>query len=157
MDGISNTFNYILPIKESEDSTTEAFFLYLLDSGSLYCNGLAGFGCVEEDQVEWIKGTAISNTYGLVFTHMPVTEYLDAFNQYDYYGLKNGLVSCPSTNTGLFDAMSSMNFAQGMSVGHDVRNGFYSYVGDIFLHYGRSTSGTGLTDDMLSGARVFNI
>ena len=44
-----------------------------------------------------------------------------------------------------------------MSVGHDIRNAFYSYVGDIFLHYGRSTGGTGLTDDMVQGARVFNI
>ncbi len=93
----------------------------------------------------------------MIFMHMPTPEYLDAFNDYDYYGVKNGLVSCASTNTGLFDLITSNNFVQGMTVGHDVRNSYYSYVGDVFLHYGRSTGGLGMTTDMVPGARVFNV
>ena len=41
----------------------------------------------------------------MLFTHFPLPEYIDAYNNYDYYGVKNDLVSCPSLNTGLFDML----------------------------------------------------
>ena len=126
-DGVSNTFNYIIQIMDNESTTETAFSLYVLDSGALSCNGVAGFGCIEDDQVAWLASNAPGDSYGLVFCHMPTPEFLDAFNDLDYYGVKNGLVSCQAENTGLVQLMQDKNFAQGISVGHDTRNSFYAY------------------------------
>jgi len=40
-----------------------------------------------------------------LFIHIPFTEYLNFFNNYDFYGSKGDEVSCGSVNTGIFAAI----------------------------------------------------
>ena len=54
-DNISHVFNYVLPIYESEENKTEIFHLWALDTGSNHCSGYYGYGCVEPDQIQWLK------------------------------------------------------------------------------------------------------
>ena len=99
------------------------------------------------------------NTNGMLFMHVPIPEYLDVFNNYDYYGYKNDIVSCAWVNHGLFEMLYQTNMVQWISVGHDHKNSLNAIFHDKHLVYGRKTGDSGLpvSDDMVSGARVFEL
>lgn len=64
------------------------------------------------DQVEWfrqehskINESDSTKGKGFLFIHIPISEYLNLFNDYAFYGEKGEDVCCGSVNTGLFAAL----------------------------------------------------
>ena len=71
------------------------YYIWVLDSGSTNCTGMIGTSCVEASQVNWITKEMDEVTErGILFFHMPLQEYLEAYNTHDYYGVKNDIVTC---------------------------------------------------------------
>jgi hypothetical protein len=42
---------------------------------------------------------------GLLFIHIPLSEYINLYNNNPFYGFKTEAISCGAVNTGLFGAL----------------------------------------------------
>lgn len=91
--------------------------------------------------------------------HMPMVEYVNLYNDYDFYGHAQEPVCCWSVNTGLFAALKEQPTVEWVSVGHDHNNDYYGSYEGINLAYGRK-GGYGCYGPifpMSRGARVFEV
>ena len=160
---IHGTSNYVYPVYD-EEGKNRLFYLWAFDSMSDNCEGVAGWGCVYPDSVEWFRekskqlieadGGKVLPGYG--FFHIPLPEYLDMTNAMLHYGEKREDVCCSSVNTGLYSAFKEMDNIKAVFCGHDHNNDFWGHYYGIDLYFGRKTGhgGYGPKIGMKRGARI---
>lgn len=96
---------------------------------------------------------------GMLFMHIPLVEYINLYNDYDFYGHAEEPICCQAGNTGLFAAVIEQPTVQWITAGHDHNNDYYGNYLGINMGYGRK-GGYGCygpTFPMMQGARVFEI
>ncbi len=163
--------NYVINVENSEGKITQS--LVMLDSHA-YLDGdalgiLWKYDCVHENQVEWYAEQINELTEenggevpkSLIFLHMPLMEYRDAWYEYtdnnyedtddvQYVYGKAGehklIVYSSDENYGLFDKALELGSTQGFFCGHDHLNNFsinykgirltYSYTVDYLAYSG---------------------
>ena len=117
-------------------------------------------------EINWYRSHSkdLQQKYGkevhhLGFFHIPFPEYMDLYNDYEYYGHYNEVVSCPLMNTGFFDAIKESGDIQAVFVGHDHLNDFGGWIDSVELVYGRRTgySGYGHLSGFQRGGRVIKL
>lgn len=150
---ISNAFNYWLPVYGANGTDIE-FRLWFLDTGHDNCLNQGGWDCVRPDQVEWFRqehnkilDTDVTKGKGFLYIHIPISEYLNLFNDYPFYGIRGEDICCGSVNTGLFGALKEQKTVEWVSCGHDHDNDYYGNYQGINLAYGRKTGFGGYGPD----------
>ncbi|MCD7723341.1 MAG: metallophosphoesterase [Clostridiales bacterium] len=168
VDGVGN---YVINVKNSSGEITQS--LIMLDSHSYIGGDVLGvlwkYDCVHENQVEWYKEQIAALTaenggktpMSLVFLHMPLQEYREAWYEYADNGYEDTenvqyiygkageqdvVVYSSEENYGLFDAALELGSTQGFFCGHDHLNNFsleykgirltYSYTVDYLAYSG---------------------
>lgn len=162
---IANEFNYVLPVYDKTENEIVQR-LWFLDTGVADCLGIPGYGCIEPSQVSWFRdqnfGIPLSDPSkgkGFLFIHIPLVEYMALYNDYEFYGSRGELVSCPSANTGVFTALKEQPTVDWVTCGHEHANDYYGEYYGINLAYGRKTGYGcyGPTYPSKPGARVFEV
>jgi hypothetical protein len=120
--------------------------LWFLDTGVADCLGIPGYGCIEPSQVNWfreqnyqIEASDPSKGKGFLFIHIPLIEYMNLYNDYEFYGHRGELVGYPSANTGVFSALKEQQSVEWVVCGHEHVNDYYGNYYGINLAYGRKT------------------
>ncbi|CDW88220.1 metallophosphoesterase [Stylonychia lemnae] len=162
---LSHEFNYVLPVYSNDGKNIE-FRLWSIDTGASYgCMGSHGYDCVRDDQIQWFRqaNQNISSddpTKGkaILFTHIPMHEYMNLYNYNDIFGLKGEEVCCPAVNTGLFSAIVEDKTVEWVTCGHDHNNDYHGTWEGIHLAYGRKTGYASYgPQSFLRGSRIFEI
>jgi len=166
-EGSFDHFNYYLPVYSGLQKGNVSSFLWVFDSHSVGCSQESNsWGCVGDPEIEWyhknsqeLKKKYGSNVHHLGFFHIPVPEYMDLYNDYEFYGHRNEDASCPLINTGFFDALKKNGDIQAIFVGHDHLNDYGGYIDNIELVYGRRMgyAGYGHLFGFQRGARVIEL
>ncbi|MFD2334008.1 metallophosphoesterase family protein [Cohnella sp. GCM10020058] len=144
-DAIHGVGNYALTIDNANGETRHA--LYFLDSGSYSeLDRIPGYDWIREDQIDWFREKAASlssksaaQLNSLVFFHIPLPEYKEAWLTRRCDGRRFEDISCPKLNSGMFAAMAEAGGVLGTFCGHDHINDFEGTLHGIRLTYGRST------------------
>lgn len=91
--------------------------------------------------------------------HIPMIEYVNLYNDFNFFGTKGEEICCWSVNTGLFGALVEQPTIEWVSVGHDHNNDYYGNYEGINLAYGRKTGFGGCygPNNLKRGARVFEV
>ncbi|MFN9942820.1 MAG: metallophosphatase, partial [bacterium] len=78
------------------------------------------------DQIEWfreqnnlIDAADRSKGHGFLFMHIPMIEYVNLYNDFNYYGTRGEEICCWSVNTGMFGALVEQPTIEWVTVGHD--------------------------------------
>ncbi|CDW88364.1 metallophosphoesterase [Stylonychia lemnae] len=162
---ISHAFNYMLPVYDQSGQNI-SFRLWFIDSGEDQdCMGVGGYDCVRPDQIEWFRqqNKAIPESdptkgKGFLFVHIPLSEYINLYNNDQFYGKRQEDICCWAVNTGLFGALKEQKTVEWVTVGHDHNNDYYGNYDGINLAYGRKTGYACYgPDNMQRGARVFEV
>ncbi len=164
-DDVYGNSNFVLPIS-GKNKLTEAL-IYCLDSGDRSALEIMGRGYdwLRSSQIDWYRNTSKEYTFvnngkplpALVFFHIPLMEYENAWNNEKYppIGVKNEKVSSPDVNSGMFTTMLEMGDIMGVFVGHDHINDYIGTYYNIALAYGRVTKiMRDPEEDPLAGGRV---
>lgn len=155
--------NYFVNIKNTKGEITQS--LIMLDSHSYVDNDFLGlmwkYDTIHENQVTWyeqeLKKLQQENggvmPKSLVFFHIPIPEYKQAWNEYRDNGCtdtqnvtyiygkageENAEVYTSEYNYGFFDKMLELGSTQGVFCGHDHLNNFSIDYRGIRLTYGYS-------------------
>ncbi|WP_152395284.1 metallophosphoesterase family protein [Paenibacillus guangzhouensis] len=162
---IAGVGNYCLEVLNAQG--TPAALLYHLDSGSVSTVAhVDGYGWIDRSQIAWYEQESRAYTAknggtplpALAFFHIPLQEYVTAWEQGDTVGDRFEQVCCPRINTGLFAAMVEMGDVMGTFVGHDHTNDYISTLHRIQLCYGRKTGYNSYSrEGFLKGARVIQL
>ena len=143
--------------------------LIILDSNRYYFGfDDIGYDYIKDNQIKWyedlVNYTTSQNgkvTDSLMFFHIPLPEYDDAWNSYKEG--KSTLItgnklekSCPSNfNSGLFSKIKELNSTKGVFVGHDHINDFIINYEGVYLGYGiHSTNRIYYDKSMLGGRNI---
>ena len=141
-DNLSGLTNFYINL--NKDGNT-LYRLYIIDSGCYHAQGLKyGYGIIEEDQLEHIKKIHYyknDNAKSIMFFHIPVMEYDDAYNDYQidntigFGEMKEH--SCPGyINSGAYNTFKEIG-AIATFCGHDHINDFsILYDSNMILSYG---------------------
>jgi len=166
-EGSYDHFNYYLPVHSALQKGNVSSLLWIFDSHSVGCSQESNsWGCVGDPEIEWyhkktqeLKEKYGTNVHHLGFFHIPVPEYMDLYNDYEFYGHRNEDVSCPLINTGFFDALKKNGDIQAIFVGHDHLNDYGGWIDNIELVYGRRMgyAGYGHLYGFQRGARVIEL
>lgn len=100
---VSPGSNYYVLVNSSLVPQKVALVLWFFDTHDTGCLFVDfGYGCVEEDQINWFLQThnELTNTYGqdvlhVAFLHIPPPEYMYMYNTAKVYGMKQENVCCP--------------------------------------------------------------
>ena len=93
---------------------------------------------------------------GILFTHIPIPEYLDLWNNAAIAGTKNEGVACGAVNTGVFAALKEQPTVEWVTCGHDHNNDYWGHYQGINLAFGRKTGfGSYGPAPFVRGARIF--
>ncbi len=153
---LSGVGNFVLKLV-GEDGAKSAKKLVFLDSGSYAQPDKGKYAWVQEDQIEWFRATMNGDKAAgaLVFFHIPLPEFADAWTAGNCRGSKHENICCPEHNSGLFAAMRQTGQVSGVFVGHDHVNDYEATLDGIRLCYGRGSGyGTYGRDGFARGARV---
>ncbi len=145
-DNLSGLTNFYINLNKDGDTL---YRLYVIDSGCYHATGIRyGYGIIEEDQLEHIKNinkTENDSAKSLMFFHIPLMEYDDA---YDSYGLDNTIGfgekrenSCPGyINSGAYNVFKEIG-AIATFCGHDHVNDYsILYNNEMIISYGVKSS-----------------
>lgn len=157
IDGVSN---YTLCLSDYSGSKAKNI-LYLIDSLACAPTDLDGYAWISRKQINWFvqQAKAFEKLYGeklpsLVFFHIPIPEYKQAFDG-KISGAKQEGVSCSKINSGVFAAMLEVASVTGTFVGHDHLNDYEGKLFGIRLCYGRCTGFNAYgKEGFFRGARV---
>ena len=151
---ITGRSNQVILVKNSDGTINQA--LYLLDSNSYTSMKINDYDYIHDDQVQWYEDSlkeifkSENNLVSsLIFTHMPLQEYKDAYNLYKqgsnevkyYYGEigeKDEAICCSDYKSELFDRAVMLGSTKGIFVGHDHYNNISMEYKNIRLTYGMS-------------------
>ena len=93
-----------------------------------------------------------------MFFHIPIYEFINMYNNDEFYGNQGEEVCCSSINTGLFSVIKEHNICEWVIVGHDHNNDYYGLYEGVYLAFGRKTGyGQYGPDGFQRGARVYEI
>jgi hypothetical protein len=156
---IGGTGNYAVGIHGSTGGENAAV-LYFLDSGDYAPEKIGGYAWVQTDQVGWYarKSKEIEKRIGapipaLMFLHIPLPEYNEAWQFGRVSGNKGEEVCSPKLNSGLYVAMLERGDVMGVFAGHDHDNDYSGVLHGITLAYGRVT-GHNTYGELTRGARI---
>lgn len=161
---LSGNGNYDLPILNAVSNKVEAV-LYGLDSHDTGPYILDDYyDCIKTDQIDWYRQVSRNYTEAnqgtplpsLMFFHIPLIEYNDAYAQGLLTGQKNENVHGPKVNSGMFDAVVAQKDVMGIFVGHDHDNNFLATLNNVILGYGNLT-GYGSYGSMQRGVRMVTL
>ena len=150
--------NYALDVLHQGSDQTAAR-LYFLDSGtySPLKPRVGGYAWITREQICWFASASRGHTVpSLVFLHIPVPEFLAAWEKGDAVGQKNEIICAPELNSGFFAAMVEAGSVLGAFAGHDHDNDFAARLHGISLCYGRSL-GLDTYGNLPRGARVIEL
>lgn len=180
---LSGCGNSVITVRNSDDIITQTLFLldsHSYTDGD-YLGILWKYDNIKDNQINWYKDTlngfvehnkeVINTIYkdndvekqnalnkyakgnSLLFFHIPLHEYKDAWNEYYDAGLKDTdnlhyyygnagetgkIVLCGMHEDNLFETVQSMNANTGLFVGHDHYNNFSMMYKGVRLTYGYS-------------------
>jgi hypothetical protein len=159
---VKGTGNYVLPVYNSKDKVEK--LLYCIDSRSYSLakdKGIDGYGWFDPSQISWFARTnqnwlaAHAKVQSLLFFHIPLPEYKQAFDQGEFRnGIRMEEECAPKINTGMFAAMALEGNVLGTFVGHDHNNNYVAQLNNIALCYGYYSGGNSYGDLPLNGARI---
>lgn len=154
--------NYAVPIYNKKGVIEKV--VYCLDSGSyslLEDEGVDGYNWFDRSQIAWFAETNQSwlnknkNIQALLFFHIPLPEYKQAFDAGEYReGVRMEDECSPDINTGMFAEMVQQGNVLGTFVGHDHNNNYVAQLYQIALCYGYFSGGNSYCDFPLNGARI---
>ncbi|WP_130860153.1 metallophosphoesterase family protein [Gracilibacillus phocaeensis] len=120
--------------------------LYVIDSGAYDFLEVGKYAYVHPAQVEWFRRVSHyykqekkQTTTDLLFLHIPLPEYQEAWESGETSGEKGEEVCAPALNTGLFTSLLLDQQVKGVFCGHDHDNDFTAEFHGITLGYGRVT------------------
>lgn len=150
--------NYTLEILHC-GSDLPAARLCFLDAGtySPLKPRVGGYAWTSRRQIQWLestnRGTALPS---LVFLHIPLPEFLAAWQNGARAGQMNETICAPELNSGLFAALVESGSVLGVFAGHDHDNDFAAKLQGISLCYGRSL-GLDTYGNLPRGARIIQL
>lgn len=151
--------NYSLDIYQN-GSQEVAARLYFLDTHTyspLKAQGVGGYAWITREQIRWFESVSKGkNMPSLAFFHIPLPEYLTAWEKGITVGQKKEVVCAPELNSGFFATLVEAGSILGTFVGHDHVNDFAAMLHGVCLTYGRSL-GLDNYGDAIRGARVIEM
>lgn len=154
--------DFVIPVKATDGSCRAA--LYVMDSNDYNVDDHSYAG-VGPEQVAWYmeQSKALETRWGrkvnsLVFLHIPLPEYSEAFDR-DPHAIGFRLEKeCPGRdNHGMFEALIRRGDVAGVFAGHDHANNYIAVKNGIALGYGRYSGGFAEYQELLSGARMIEL
>ena len=152
---ITGRNNQLIEIRNEDGSLNQA--LFVLDSNDYVDGKMNNYDYIHDDEVDWYKaqverlnaeeGKTVSS---LLFFHMPLQEYRDAYqfyeagsNQVKYFFGENGetmidKVCCSDYPSKLFNTAKELGSTKAMFCGHDHYNNLSVEYEGIRLTYGLS-------------------
>lgn len=158
---VEDRASYCIEIKDTHGKV--AHVLYLIDSGALDPLQFGTYEYVHPEQVSWFN--EVSKSYStrnaelkqdLLFLHIPLPEYEDAYRRGQVSGQKKERISSPELNIGLFASLMMNGQIAGIFCGHDHDNDFVAEYAGIRFCYGR-VSGFNTYGELTRGARVIEL
>ncbi|WP_130860407.1 metallophosphoesterase family protein [Gracilibacillus phocaeensis] len=153
--------SYCVEIREQNGDL--AHVLYIVDSGANDPLEIGTYEFVHPKQVNWFYDVSglyqqekKQATEDLLFLHIPLPEYHEAWKNGKAYGYKYEEVSSPAVNTGLFTSLLLNKQVKGVFCGHDHDNDFEGSYHGIKLCFGRIT-GFNCYGDLPRGGRVIEL
>lgn len=146
--------NQIIEIRGKDNQLIQA--LFLLDSNSYIDTGINNYDYIHDDQVDWyeenikkLKEKEKMDVSSLVFFHMPISEYKEAYDLYKknspdvtYHfgeiGEKNEDICISNYQSRLFESAVKLGSTKAMFCGHDHLNNIALTYKGIMLTYGLS-------------------
>lgn len=155
--------DFVIPILSADGKREEAR-IYVMDSNDYLDGDINVYKGLTAEQVDWYKqqcaAAQAKNGYksnALLFFHVPLNEYAEAYAMYPVAGFRNER-ECPGRyNTGLFRALVDGGEASGVFVGHDHANNYIAQKDGIALVYGRYSGSFGVYHELISGARLIDL
>ncbi len=153
---------FAVPI-DTDDGRCAAV-LYVMDSNDYNADD-GTYAGVDAGQVAWyerrseeLERRCGAKVGALVFMHIPLPEYAEAFDG-DPARVGFRLESeCPGRdNHGMFEAMVRRGDVRGVFAGHDHSNDYAAVLRGIVLAYGRYSGGYAEYQELVSGARVIEL
>jgi Calcineurin-like phosphoesterase len=163
--------NYSLAVNSS-DGERPAALLYGIDTlrespiDLFKGRDWKGYAWVTFEQINWYRKESEKWTArnggkplpSLMFTHIPLPEYKELWEDGAHVGVKQENVCCSKLNSGLLTSMVEKGDVSGVFCGHDHVNDFIGPWPDIFLGYVRGCSYSGYgKEGYLKGARVIQL
>jgi predicted MPP superfamily phosphohydrolase len=159
---VAGSGNYVLPLSNSKGEVEK--LIYCMDSRSYSLakdKGVEGYGWFDRSQIDWFARTnqkwldQNKELQSLLFFHIPLPEYKQAFDQGEYRnGVRMEEECSPDINTGMFAEMVLQGNVLGTFVGHDHNNNYVAQLYNIALCYGYFSGGNSYMDLPLNGARI---
>ena len=159
---VAGTGNYVLPVHNQQGEVEK--LIYCMDSRSYSLakdKGVEGYGWFDRSQIDWFARTnqkwltQSKEMQSLLFFHIPLPEYKQAFDQGEYRnGVRMEEECAPDINTGMFAEMVLQGNVLGTFVGHDHNNNYVAQLYNIALCYGYYSGGNSYGDLPLNGARI---
>lgn len=162
-DDVDGCGNYVINIKNPSGKIIQS--LFMIDSHSYTDNDYFGimwkYDCVHKSQIDWYTKSLedITTLNGgetpksLMFMHIPVKEFRDAYYEYRDNGFKDTenvkyvfgknnekdkVVYCSEKNEGLFDTCLELGSTKGMFFGHDHLNNITLDYKGMYMSYSYS-------------------
>lgn len=155
--------DFVLPIYAADGSCGAR--IYVMDSNDYNADDHSYAG-VSAEQVAWYeaRSAADETRYGgpvpaLLFLHIPLQEFAETYHDAPAQAVGFRLErECPGRdNHGLFDALRRHGDVMGVFAGHDHANNYVVEREGIALGYGRYSGGYAEYQELLSGARLFEL
>ena len=174
--------NYIVNIKTSENTVSQS--LIFMDSGSYMSKAdikkfnlskkQTQYDYIKPAQIKWYRDNLndLKLTYGndlqsMLFMHIPLPEYINAFEEGEVvYGDRREAVCASRHNSGMFDAVLELASTQAIFAGHDHVNDYEAiYQGVHFIYVQASGYATYdmvskfnvAEEDRMQGCTIINI
>lgn len=161
-DKVEGFGNYVLPLYNQAGKPEK--LIYCMDSRSYSLAkdlGVEGYGWFDRSQISWFAETNEAwleknpKAQSLLFFHIPLPEYAQAFDHGDYRnGVRMEEECSPKINTGMFSELILQGNVLGTFVGHDHNNNYVAQLNNIALCYGYFSGGNSYGDLPLNGARI---
>jgi hypothetical protein len=159
---VAGVGNYTLVVRNGAGEAE--FLLYCMDSRSYSLagdRGIEGYGWFDPSQIRWFESTnerwleARPGIRSLLFFHIPLPEYREAFDRGDFRkGVRKEKECAPDINTGMGAALALQGNVLGTFVGHDHNNNYATLWQGIALCYGYFSGGNSYGKLPLNGARI---
>lgn len=160
--GSSHAGDFVIPVLAA-DGTREEARIYVMDSNDYNADDHSYKGFTPE-QVAWYRQTCAEaarrngrNATGLIFFHVPLPEYAEAYREAPVAGFRLEGECPPRDNVGMFRALADGGEIVGVFAGHDHSNDYIAQKEGIALCYGRYSGGYGEYQDLLSGVRMIRL
>ena len=184
--------NHVINIVDSKNTITQS--LYLIDGGAYmsdedlkkYKDEILdahhnGYDYIKQSQIDWYSETvkdietiAGSPVKSMMFTHIPLPEFEEAYNLIGegkaeeddsiLFGDKREVICHPGHNSGMFSKIKELDSTKCVVSGHDHINNFVLSYQGVRLGYCQSSGYSsynvvtkGLEKELLKGYSIFNV